>query len=316
MEKKTQIMVVILIIVLIIGGVGFFVRNSKTIVGNKETIPLSELKNLPKTIDKVAIDTMVKAVIEGYNCADKAKLYDLFGDYAKTTVSVEDFRGSLSTCNVLSLLRGASYSSYNFLRSDNFGDWYTLNYVAKYENGNGGIDITIKSFQDKWEIVSIRFNVDIVSTYNGLMKVYLVVGTRIQNDLPIGPKIEIVSQDTPATVNIPASVPTTPATKPATAASIPITPEIKMTGILINKTLLTLDVGASETLIPTRYPANVTNKNLVWKSSNDNIATVSNMGDIIAISSGVVNITVTTVDGGFSRVCNVTVNKVVKPTTL
>ncbi|MDR1739331.1 MAG: DUF4465 domain-containing protein [Bacteroidales bacterium] len=60
-------------------------------------------------------------------------------------------------------------------------------------------------------------------------------------------------------------------------------------------------------LTATVLPANATNKNVVWSSSDEAIATVDADGLVTAVSRGVANIVVTTEDGNFSDTCKVTV---------
>lgn len=80
------------------------------------------------------------------------------------------------------------------------------------------------------------------------------------------------------------------------------------TGISLNKTSLTLKVGRSETLIATVTPDNATNKNVTWSSSNNEVATVDNNGNVIAKSVGTATITATTTDGtNLEAECIVTV---------
>lgn len=57
-------------------------------------------------------------------------------------------------------------------------------------------------------------------------------------------------------------------------------------------------------------PANAGNKNVIWRSSNDSIATVGQDGTLIGLKEGNVTITATTVDGRLSVSRNLTVNKV------
>ena len=61
--------------------------------------------------------------------------------------------------------------------------------------------------------------------------------------------------------------------------------------ISINKRNLTLDIGQSETLIANILP--ITNKSVVWDSSNPSIAKVDKNGKVTAISEGTAIITVT-----------------------
>ena len=82
---------------------------------------------------------------------------------------------------------------------------------------------------------------------------------------------------------------------------------ISVTGVTLNKTSLTLNVGASETLTATVTPSNATNKSVTWTSSNTGVATVDSNGKVTAVSAGSATITVKTNDGGKTATCAVTV---------
>lgn len=86
--------------------------------------------------------------------------------------------------------------------------------------------------------------------------------------------------------------------------------EVRVTGVELNKNELTLVKGLEETLIATISPAEATNKNVTWSSSNPNAVSVNSEGklSVTAMESGEpVTITVKTVDGGFEDDCVVTV---------
>ena len=83
--------------------------------------------------------------------------------------------------------------------------------------------------------------------------------------------------------------------------------EIKVTGVTLNKTALTLNIGANETLSATVAPADATNKKVTWKSSDAAVATVDTNGKVTAVKAGEATITVTTEDGGKTATCKVTV---------
>jgi hypothetical protein len=82
---------------------------------------------------------------------------------------------------------------------------------------------------------------------------------------------------------------------------------IAVTDVSLNKTTLSIIVGASETLTATVAPADATNKNVTWSSSNSNVATVSN-GTVTAVAAGTATITVTTQDGNKTTNCSVNVS--------
>lgn len=88
----------------------------------------------------------------------------------------------------------------------------------------------------------------------------------------------------------------------------PIVP-VAVTGVDLNKATLNLKVGKSATLVATVNPSNADNKAVVWSSSDESVATVDQNGKVTAKKVGTATITVTTVDGGYTDTCSVTVTK-------
>ena len=86
------------------------------------------------------------------------------------------------------------------------------------------------------------------------------------------------------------------------------TPNIPVTGVALNKTNTSILIGNTEALTAIISPFNATNQNVSWSSSNSSIATISDNGVVTAINQGSITITVTTLDGGFTDICQVAVN--------
>ena len=83
---------------------------------------------------------------------------------------------------------------------------------------------------------------------------------------------------------------------------------VPVTAITVTPTTLTLTAGgATGTLVATVAPVTATNKNVTWSSSAPAVATVAN-GVVTPVTAGTTTITVTTVDGGLTATCAVTVN--------
>ena len=80
-----------------------------------------------------------------------------------------------------------------------------------------------------------------------------------------------------------------------------------VSGIKLDKNTISLYVGKSIQLNATITPNNATDKSVIWKSSNKNIATVSSNGKVTAIATGNATITATTVDGNYIATCKVSV---------
>ena len=84
--------------------------------------------------------------------------------------------------------------------------------------------------------------------------------------------------------------------------------EVAVTSVTLNKPSTTLVRGGSETLTATVLPANATNKNITWSSSNSSVASVSN-GTVTAVAVGSATITATSQsDSTKKATCTVTVN--------
>ena len=84
---------------------------------------------------------------------------------------------------------------------------------------------------------------------------------------------------------------------------------VAVTGVTLNKTTLSLEKGASETLTATVAPDNATNKAVTWSTSDANVATVSKEGKVTARGAGTATITVKTTDGEKTATCAVTVTE-------
>lgn len=84
--------------------------------------------------------------------------------------------------------------------------------------------------------------------------------------------------------------------------------DVSVTGVSLDKTSAELEVGGTLTLTKTIEPANATNQNVSWSSSNVEVATVEN-GTVTAKAAGSAVITVKTADGGKEAKCTVTVKE-------
>ena len=87
---------------------------------------------------------------------------------------------------------------------------------------------------------------------------------------------------------------------------------VAVTDISLNKTVLKLSVGDTETLVAKITPENATNKSVTWETSDDKVVTVDQNGKVTAVGKGVAKITVTITDANgnkttLSAVCTVDV---------
>jgi len=86
------------------------------------------------------------------------------------------------------------------------------------------------------------------------------------------------------------------------------TTPVAVTGVTLNKATMALTAGeATGTLVATVAPTDATNKSVTWSSSAPAMVTVSVNGVVTPLTVGTATITVTTVDGGLTATCVVTV---------
>lgn len=85
---------------------------------------------------------------------------------------------------------------------------------------------------------------------------------------------------------------------------------IAVTGVTVSPESDTISLASTPaqiTLTATVAPADATNKNVTWSSSDNDIATVDSDGVVTAVAIGNATITATTEDGSFTDTCAVTV---------
>ncbi len=97
-----------------------------------------------------------------------------------------------------------------------------------------------------------------------------------------------------------------------TKSDTPVDP-VHVESVSLDKETAALEIGETLALSVTVLPANADDKSVAWKSTNTEIAEVDQNGNVTAISSGTVTITVTTVDGEKVASCEITVTEVFIP---
>jgi hypothetical protein len=93
---------------------------------------------------------------------------------------------------------------------------------------------------------------------------------------------------------------------------------VSVTGVSLNKTATTIYENAAdptEKLIATVLPPDASDKRVNWVSSAPGVASVDADGVVTAQSVGTADITVTTLDGGKTATCEVTVGTIIYPVT-
>lgn len=85
--------------------------------------------------------------------------------------------------------------------------------------------------------------------------------------------------------------------------------EIPVSEVRLSETTLELAVGDDFYLTATVLPENAANKSVTWSCSPENVLTVYQSGQVVAMEEGEGTVTVTTTDGGHKAECRVYVRK-------
>lgn len=83
--------------------------------------------------------------------------------------------------------------------------------------------------------------------------------------------------------------------------------EETVTAVTLNKTKLVLMVGETYKLEAEVQPESVCNKDIIWSSSDETVATVSSSGVVKALALGTANIIATSADSGVTATCKLSV---------
>ena len=98
-------------------------------------------------------------------------------------------------------------------------------------------------------------------------------------------------------------------------ATCHVTIKVPISGVTLNKSIVTLEKGNSETLTATVLPLDTTeDKTIIFSSSDESVATVTDTGKVTAIGAGTATITASC--GGKSVTCDVTVKVPITGITL
>ena len=88
-----------------------------------------------------------------------------------------------------------------------------------------------------------------------------------------------------------------------------LTDDASVSKLKLSAQELYIDLGKTQGLAAIVVPDNAINKDIVWKSSDETVASVNDIGNVTAISCGTATITATSKQGGFSDSCVVTVQE-------
>lgn len=334
-------------------AIGLSSTNISLNVGSKQTLTAtitpSDVTN--KSISWTTSDSSIATVSNGVVTAVSpgiatitAKTYN--GKSAKCTITVKQVEPTSITLNKssLSLNEGDTYQLSATIYPSNAANktvtWTSSNTSVVSVDSNGRVSakaigsatITAKTVNNKVatctitvspiEAVSIGFNNgNIYLKPNGTYRIYAVIKPDNATDKSVyweSSNKSVATVDgygnvlakSPGTATITAWT----SNNKSTSCMVTVLP-VSVSSISLNSYSVTLNEGESYQLSATISPADATDKTLMWRSSDSSIATVSNIGLVVAKSSGTVSIIAESINGK-TAVCSVTVIKSILPESI
>ena len=136
------------------------------------------------------------------------------------------------------------------------------------------------------------------------------------SDLVDVPSFKTKAKPTTTTTTTTKPTTTTTTTAKPTTTTTTTEKQIPVTGVTLDKSTLSLEVGATGNLVATIAPSNASYKAVKFTSSDDKVATVDNTGKVTAVKAGSADITVESLmDGSKTAKCELTVTAPTTTTT-
>jgi len=264
-----------------------------------ETISISAFGNNGTTIESVSIPQSVTYIDDNaFNGTNVSNFY-INNIPSKTTISgTTPFKTSGATIHVFTLMKSVFENAVNW---------------SKYK-GHFVEDIDITHVES---ITLDNANMTVLTTKPGKLNATInPADARIKDVVFTSSNDKIVIISNPATGDFVAGATEGTATITCTAmdgtgayAECVVTVKKSFTpaeSVTLNKTNASMEVGNSLKLTATITPANATYKNIIWVSSDEDVAEVSN-GTVTAVGPGNATITAISGDGNARAKCTVTV---------
>ena len=128
------------------------------------------------------------------------------------------------------------------------------------------------------------------------------------------PSSSAPNSDNDSSVPADSSNESAPTSAPESSSSAPAS--VDPTGVSLNQQAVSIVKGQKQTLVATVAPENANNKEIVWSSEDEDVATVSKQGEVTAVDVGTTNIKAKIKNTQIEATCVVTVTKVINSVTI
>jgi hypothetical protein len=129
---------------------------SKPSVSNSETT-----KELPSDLTMDILNKTIYKVKTDYNHSDWTEFYNVFGDFAKAQINIEDLEQEFKKLiPVTGKISTYAYSHYTYKGSEDNAEWFKIYYKCRFDNGKGTIKISTRTVNGKSEVIGINIVLD------------------------------------------------------------------------------------------------------------------------------------------------------------
>ncbi|MGI6605051.1 MAG: Ig-like domain-containing protein [bacterium] len=126
---------------------------------------------------------------------------------------------------------------------------------------------------------------------------------KITEDMVVGENVVVIKAKTIGPGKEDSDVVTFTFTLDPEAVDPSLEPGGPPTGVFLDRTEITLPIGSAFQLEAIVEPFNAVNKKVIWRSSNNSVATVDTRGLVTVVGQGTAIITVETVEGNYTATC-------------
>jgi len=151
---RIEILLYIAIILLFV-NIGLSIRNNLTPFPADKKVE----GELPEYITSKTLDSIITYISTHFNNEDVDSLYDLFGPYAKTEISIEDFKSQMSKLDFIGKIEKFTYTHFEVLGKKDGGDFINIFYKSRFTNGNGETKVTLYCSELDYEIIGFNFHI-------------------------------------------------------------------------------------------------------------------------------------------------------------
>ena len=244
---------------------------------------------------KIKSTLILNPIVSPLNASNKAVIWSS-GDANVASVSKVGLVTAIApgTTSIIARTLDGNYLTYCIIYVPEEVDSITLSQNSlKFDLGNDGVTLSAKVMPDNLTVKGVTWTSSNYSIANVNWKGKV---TPVSGGTAVITATSDLDNTKKATCNI-----------TVTGPVIDIKVHVQKIALsFIQKDLI---VGTTFSLNQVIAPSNATNKEVIWSSSNEAVATVSTTGVVNPISAGIAAIVVKTVDGGHADVCIVNVTK-------